>query len=123
MGPRYLIFDHDPTFNERVVHTVKSFGNQPMRTSPYSPWQNGVAERCVGNCRCDLLDYVIVFNERHLNRLMSEYVRYYHDDRTHLALEKGPPAGREAAESGDAVCRVFSMPRIGGLHYRYDCAA
>jgi hypothetical protein len=30
-----------------------------------------------------------VLNERHLKRLMTEYVRYYHDDRTHLALEKG----------------------------------
>jgi putative transposase len=43
-------------------------------------WQNGVGERCVGNCRRDLLDHVIVVNERHLKRLMSEYVRYYHDD-------------------------------------------
>jgi len=36
--------------------------------------------------RRDLLDHVIVLNERQLKRLMSEYVRYYHDDRTHLAL-------------------------------------
>jgi putative transposase len=64
-----------------------------------------------------------VLNERHLRRLMSEYVRYYHDDRTHLALEKGTPAGREAAKSGDAACRVISMPRLGGLHHRYDRAA
>jgi hypothetical protein len=45
--------------------------------------------------RLDLLDHVIVMNERHLKRLMKEYVRYYHDDRTHLALAKGTPPGRE----------------------------
>jgi hypothetical protein len=43
---------------------------------------------------------VIVFHERHLKRLMSEYVRYYHEDRTHLALEKrnsgGPRSDRKA---------------------------
>ena len=92
--PRYLIFDHGQNFNEGVVNTVKSFGVLPKRTSPHSPWQNGVAERWVGNSRRNLLDHVIVFNERHLKRLMSEYVRYYNDDRTHLALEKGTPAGR-----------------------------
>jgi hypothetical protein len=47
-----------------------------------------------------LLDDVIAFNERHLKRLMSEYVRNYHEDRTHLAPEKensrGPGKGREA---------------------------
>lgn len=30
-------------------------------------------------------------NERHLKRLMNEYVSYYHDDRTHLALGKETP--------------------------------
>jgi hypothetical protein len=32
-------------------------------------------------------------NERHLKRLLSEYVGYYHEDRTHLGLGKGTPAG------------------------------
>ena len=71
-APRYLIFDRATNFNEEVVDTIKSFGIEPKRTSFRSPWQNGVAERCVGNCRRDLLDHVIVLNERHLKRLMSE---------------------------------------------------
>jgi hypothetical protein len=40
---------------------------------------------------------VIVLNERHLKRLMAEYVRYYHEDRTHLGLGKDTPAGRPIA--------------------------
>ena len=40
---------------------------------------NGVAERWVGSCRRDLLDHVIVLNERHLKRLIVEYLRYYDD--------------------------------------------
>jgi hypothetical protein len=46
----------------------------PVRTVYHSPWQNGVAERWVGSYRRDLLDHVIVLNERHLKRLMTEYV-------------------------------------------------
>jgi putative transposase len=75
------------------------------------------------NCRRDLLDHVIVLNERHLKRLMNEYVRYYHDDRTHLALDKGTPDGREAVSRSDVGNRIIAMPRLGGLHHRYDLAA
>ena len=66
---------------------------------------------------------MIVLNERHLKRLMNEYVRYYHEDRTHLALAKGTPAGRATVSNSDARSRVIAMPRLGGLHHRYDLAA
>jgi len=103
---------------------MKSFGIKPKRTAFCSPWQNGVAERWVEDSRRDLLDHMIVLNQRYLQRLMNEYVGYYHEDRTHLALGKATPAGRSrTAEKGsDAGCRVLSMPRIGGLHHRYDLA-
>jgi hypothetical protein len=122
-SPKYLIFDRATNFNGEVVGTIKTLDIEPKRISFRSPWQNGVAEHWVGNCRQDLLDHVIVLNERHLKRLMSEYVRYYHDDRTHLALSKGTPADRRAEETHDASCRVVSMPRLGGLYHRYDLAA
>jgi transposase InsO family protein len=122
-APDYLIFDRGSQFNLEVIATVKRFGIEPNRTSFRSPWQNGVAERWVGTCRRDLLDHVIVLNERHLKRLMKEYVHYYHDDRTHLALAKGTPEGREVKKDPGGNRRVISMPRLGGLHHRYDLAA
>ena len=121
--PGYLIFDRATNFNNEVINTVKSFGIQPKRTSFRSPWQNGVAERWVGSCRRDLIDHVIVVNERHLKRLMTEYVSYYHEDRTHLALEKRTPAGRPAAKKSEAGSSIVSIPRLGGLHHRYDLVA
>ncbi|HXB63145.1 MAG TPA: integrase core domain-containing protein [Acidobacteriaceae bacterium] len=122
-APKYLIFDRGSNFNEEVVSTMKSLGITPKRTAFRSPWQNGVAERWVGNCRRDLLDHVIVLNQSHLKRLMTEYVRYYHEDRTHLGLGKETPAGRIAAKDSDVSCGVVSTPRLGGLHHRYDLAA
>jgi len=120
---KFLIFDRGTNFNAEVVATVKSFGITPKRTSFRSPWQNGVAERWVGNCRRDLLDHVIVLSERHLKRLMTEYINYYHEDRTHLALQKATPSGKLAATDTDASCKVVSVSRLGGLHHRYDLAA
>jgi transposase InsO family protein len=122
-APGNLIFDCGANFNSDVIETVKSFGITPKRTSYRSPWQNGVAERWVGNCRRDSLDHVIVVNERHLKRLMNEYVRYYHDDRTHLALAKGTPGGRELADVIEADGKIAAVPRFGGLHHRYELAA
>lgn len=69
---RFLLFDRDAKFGSDVVSSAKEMGSQPVRTAFRSPWQNGVAERWVGSCRRDLLDHVIVLNERHLKRLMAE---------------------------------------------------
>jgi transposase InsO family protein len=122
-SPRYLIFDRAANFGGEVVGSIRSFGIQPKQTSFRSPWQNGIAERFVGNCRRELLDHVIPLNERHLKRLMTEYVRYYHDDRTHLGLDKQTPTGRTAAKDTAAESEVVCIPRLGGLHHRYDLAA
>jgi putative transposase len=120
---RFLIFDRDTKFSADVVSTVKAMGSQPIRTAFRSPWQNGIAERWVGSVRRDLLDHVIVLNERHLRRLLREYVRYYHEDRTHLGLGKDTPGGRVPASVPSNRHKVISLPRLGGLHHRYTVAA
>ncbi len=120
---RFLLFDRDSKFGADVVSTVKAMGCQPLRTAFRSPWQNSVAERWVGSVRRDLLDHVIVLNQRHLRRLLNEYVRYCHADRTHLGLGKDTPVGRIAESTPPSGGKVISMPRLGGLHHRYIAAA
>ena len=120
---RFLISDRDSKFSAEVVATVQENGSQPIRTAFRSPWQNGVAERWVGSVRRDLLDHVIVLNRRHLKRLLKEYVRYYHEDRTHLGLGKDTPDGRVAASVSPTATKIISLPRLGGLHHRYAVAA
>src|SRR6266851_1843356 len=117
---RYLIFDRDAKYGLEVPGTLRSLNISPVRTSFESPWQNGVAERWIESCRQDLLDHIVAVNERHLKRLLSEYVRYHHEDRTHLGLGKGTPDYRiRSTTSG----RVLSQDRLGGLHHRYVRAA
>jgi hypothetical protein len=57
---------------------------------------------------------VIAINEAHVRRLGRELVAYYHEDRTHLGLEKGRPV-----ESKPEGGRLESQSRIGGLHHRF----
>jgi putative transposase len=119
-GLRFLIFDRDAKYGSEVPATIQSMKVQCVRTSRESPWQNGVAERWVESCRRDLLDYVIPVDESHLKRLLSDYVHYYHEDRTHLGLEKETPGRRTRCR---ALGPVVSSRRLGGLHHRYDRAA
>ena len=122
-APKYLILDRDKKFGNEVTETLKSMEIHIKRTAFRSPWQNGVAERWVGSCRRDLLDHVIVFNEAHLRRLVRDYIRYYHEDRTHDGLGKDTPARRPVERRKCRKTELFSLPRLGGLHHRYKWAA
>jgi len=82
------------------VATVKSFGIKPSRTAWKSPWQNGVAERWVGSVRRELLDHVVVLGERHLRRLLRDYVAYYL-----MTGRTWPREGDSRRETGGAAAR------------------
>ena len=56
----------------------------------------------------------------HLRRLLLDYVGYHHEDRMHLGLGKGTPAGRIYSANAEGV---ISQDRLGRLHHRYDRAA
>lgn len=110
-------------FGGEVREFLKASGIKAVRPSVRSPWQNGVAERWVGTCRREMLDHVIPLNDRHLLRLGHEYIRYYHEDRTHIGLHKETPAGRLVESRPSPSSKVWALPRIGGLHRRYTWSA
>jgi transposase InsO family protein len=116
---RYVLFDRDAKFGSEVHAFLESSGVTPKRTTVRSPWQNGTAERWVGSVRRELLDHVIPLNETHLRRLGREYIAHYHEDRTHIALQKNTPAGRTIETRPTPSSRILPQPRIGGLHHRY----
>lgn len=116
--PKYLIFDNDSTFGA-VKSFVESMGIRPKQTAVHCPWQNGAVERFNGTLRRELLDHVIVLDEAHLRRLVKDFIVYYHEDRTHLALGKDAPKGRPEEIPPNQNATVEALPRVGGLHHRY----
>ena len=119
-APRHLIFDRDAIFCPALVECVWSFGIEPIRISYRCPWQNGTAERWILSCRRELLEHVVVFGERHLVRLVRSYISYYHEDRGHLGLDKDTPDSRPVTPRPTSTATVVALPRIGGLHHRYE---
>jgi len=116
-APRSLLRDRDSVYGGEFRRRVKSIGIAEVLTTPRSPWQNPFAERVIGTIRRELLDHVIVLNERHLRRRLRNYLRYYHGSRTHLALAKDAPEPR--AVEPPAHGQVVALPQVGGLHHRY----
>jgi transposase InsO family protein len=121
-APKVLIRDRDKIYGAAFVRRVRAMGIEQVLTAPQSPWQNPYCERVIGTLRRECLDHVIVLGERHLRRILRQYLEYYHESRTHLALDKDAPEPREreAADEG----KVVALPMVGGLHHRYSrCAA
>ena len=117
-GPRYLLRDRDAIYGKAFRRQVTALGIKEVTTAPRSPWQNPYAERLIGSIRRECLDHMIITSERHLKRILSSYVDYYHSARTHLSLEKDAPEGRvvQPIEKG----RVVELKRVGGLHHLYE---
>jgi len=119
---RYVLFDRDAKFGTQVLAFLKASGIEPVRTSWRSPWQNGIAERWVRSARRELLDHIIPLNEHHLRRLGREYLAYYHEDRTHITLDKSTPGSRVVEARLTKASRIQSQSRVGGIHHRYSWA-
>ena len=120
-SPRFLIRDRDGIYGCQFQTRIKSMGIEEVVTAPQSPWQNPYAERLIGSIRRECLNHVIVLNERHLRRILSDYFDYYMRSRTHLSLDRNSPIKRkvEPRERGPVV----AIPQVGGLHHRYCRAA
>ena len=116
-SPRYLIRDRDQVYGERFSRQAKMLDIRQTVIAPRSPWQNAYAERVIGSIRRECLDHIVVIGERHLRGILSNYVDYYNETRTHLALAKDAPEPRSAQAPSQG--RVVEVPRVGGLHHEY----
>jgi len=116
-APKYLLRDRDGKFGGAFIHRVESMGIEQVLIAARSPWQNPYVERLIGSIRRECLDHVIIFNEKHLRRVLKEYFHYYHESRTHLGLEKDCPNTRPVQPP--EVGMISSEPMVGGLHHRY----
>ena len=115
--PRYLLRDGDRIYGDRVRRRLKSLGIEEIVTAAASPWQNAYVERVIGSLRRELLDHVIVLNERHLKQLLSSYLDYYHPWRTHRSLDRDSPDGRGVRSAEPD--QIVEIPVVHGLHHYY----
>jgi len=117
-APGYLLRDRDSIYGDRFRRQVGSMGIKEVLTAPRSPWQSPYVERLIGSIRRECLDHIVAINEESLRATLRSYFSYYHDSRCHLGLNKDSPEPREV-QSPDKG-RIVEIPKVGGLHYRYE---
>jgi transposase InsO family protein len=113
--PRYLIRDRDRCYGGAFIPRAE-LGIETLLTPVHAPKANSIAERLVGTVRRECLDHMIIFNERHLRRLLKEYAEHYNRGRPHRSLDLAPPVKRPVrliAISGSAR-RLNPRIRVGG---------
>ena len=121
-NPRFMIRDRDSIYGKEFRRRVKNCGTRCLITPPRSPPANAICERLNGTLRRDCLDHIIVINDAHAERVLKQYVPYYHG-RPHRGLLMQPPIGARWLPPVRRVPPkdVVARPVLGGLHHEY-CA-
>jgi putative transposase len=124
---RFLIRDRDSIFSAEVDEQLQAFGLRVLRTPARTPQANAYCERLVGTVRRECLDFMIPFGEKHLGRILAEWITHYNQGRPHLSLGPGIPEPTEiflppcchGRHSLARNCKVVGRAILGGLHHEY----
>lgn len=118
--PRYIIHDRASNFGERFAHAATTSGISILKTPYRAPKANAICERFMGSLRRECLDHMLILSERHLQRIVVEYVNYFNRARPHQGIGQHlpEPEAVPAIETASAS-RIISLPVLGGLHRDY----
>ena len=83
---------------------------------------NTICERIIGTLRRELFDRLLIVNEHHLRRVLTEYLRHYNAARPHRALGQLAPAqaGTRPPKINLAEQRLRRKQVLGGLTCEYQ---
>lgn len=121
---RFLIRDRDQKFTDRFDEVFRGDGIEIVRTPFRAPQANGVAERFVRTARSECLDWMLILNQQHLQRVLDVLVTHYNEHRPHRSLSLVPPEPRRSSvgsAAGDVG--VHRRDRLGGVIREYVLAA
>jgi putative transposase len=120
---QYLIHEGDRKFCAAFKQMLDDAGVKRVPLPPRSPWLNAFAERWIQSVKTEVLSRMILFGEKSLRYVLTEYLAHYHTERPHQG--KGNvmlfPSAQAASDSERMIeCRE----RLGGLlrYYHHKAA-
>jgi putative transposase len=122
---RFLIRDRDAKFTSAFDAVFAAAGVEVVKIPPRAPKANAFAERWVRTVRTECLDWLLIWNRRHLKQVLTVYVEHYNTARPHRGIGLSAPAadGEPAAASLAQIDRIHRIDLLGGLVHEYRHAA
>ncbi len=122
---KFLIRDRAGQFTGSFDAVFTAEGIRILASPPQAPRANAICERIIGTLRRELFDRLLIVNEHHLRRVLTEYLRHYNTARPHRALGQLAPAQADTRppEINLAKYRIRRKQVLGGLTHEYQIAA
>jgi putative transposase len=118
-----LIRDRDSKFTAAFDAVFAAIGIQIISTPVRAPRANAIAERFVGTIRRELLDRLLITNQRHAAAVLREYERHYNDHRLHRSLGQAAPLRPLPRRAPTEIHKIQRHDRVGGLLHEYQQVA
>jgi putative transposase len=122
---RFLIRDRDSKLTRDFDAVFASEGIRVIKAPVRAPKANAIAERFVRTARAECLDWLLIVNRHHLERVLRVFVDHYNTHRPHRSLQLTPPEPNchELPIAGTVSAGVQRRDRLGGLIHEYSHAA
>jgi putative transposase len=83
---KFLIRDRAGQFTDSFGAVFTADCIRILASPPQAPRANAICERIIGTLRRELFDRLLIVNEHHLRRVLTEYLLHYNTARPHRAL-------------------------------------
>jgi transposase InsO family protein len=122
---KFLIRDRAGQFTGSFDAVFIAEGIRILASPPQAPRANAICERIIGTLRRELFDRLLIVDEHHLRRVLTEYLLHYNTARPHRSLGQLAPAqaGTRPPEINLAEYRIRRKQVLGGLTHEYQIAA
>jgi putative transposase len=122
---KFLIRDRAGQFTASFDAVFQADGIRILASPPQAPRANAICERMIGTLRRELFDRLLIVDEHHLRRVLTEYLRHYNAARPHRFLGQLAPAqvGTRPPEINLAEHRIRRKQVLSGLTHEYQIAA
>ncbi|HZA19033.1 MAG TPA: integrase core domain-containing protein [Pseudonocardiaceae bacterium] len=123
---KFLLRDRDSRFTRAFDAVFAADDIRILTSPPGAPRANAICERMIGTLRRELLDRVLVVNERHLRQILTVYLHHFNAARSHRTLAQLAPAQAETRPPPVidlADHQVRRRPILGGLTSEYQISA
>ena len=119
---RFLIRDRDSKFTRDFDAVFASEGIEIIKTPVRAPKANALAERFVRTVGAECLDWLLIMNRRHLERVLRVFIDHDNGHRPHRSLNLAPPEpSKQRVRAGSSpTAGLERRNRLGGLIHEYN---